>query len=604
VSLLIISLAALVLGPLVFRAAGAARASLAALDGFVVVAIVGLVVIHIIPHAVAAAGLGAIGFALLGLAGPGLIERSLRRAARYAHTATMVLAILGLTVHAFFDGVALAGSSDHGSGNMLAIAVVLHRLPVAITIWWLLRPSRGIGLALGALAALGAATVIGFSTGDAIAGMLEQRWLGFFQSLVAGSVLHVVFHQPHPALSPPATGRWRIYAGAGALVGLGMVLALSETHLPLHRVADGLDVGQTFVALTLETAPALLIAFAMAGMVQVLLPRASFAWMRRGSSVSQAVRGMAFGLPLPICSCGVIPIYESLVRAAVPATAAMAFLVATPELGLDAVLISLPLLGGELAIARVVAAVVVAILAGWLVGAVAGNRGAVAQVATPPGPEPPRGSLGARIREGLRFGFGEIVDHTGPWILLGIAVASLVEPMLHGDWLTTLPFGVDVALFAILGMPSYVCASGATPFVAVLLHKGISPGAALAFLLTGPATNVTTFGILSRLHGRRIALLFGGLVAAASIGLGVALNLILPEVSGIALHEAAVESPSVLAIGSAVAIGLIYLASVLRQGPRGYIRQVLQPYSESDDCGDCHDHDHDHDHGHDHGHDH
>jgi uncharacterized membrane protein YraQ (UPF0718 family) len=588
VSLLLISLAALALGPVLFRAAGSARSTLATLDGFVVVAIVGLVVIHIIPHAIAAAGLGAVGFALIGLAGPGLIEKWLHRAARYTHTATVVLAILGLTVHAFFDGVALAGPSDHGDGtDMLAIAVVLHRLPVAITIWWLLRPNRGIGLALGALVALGAATILGFSTGDAIAGMLEERWLGLFQSLVAGSVLHVVFHRPHPGVAPPATGPSRVYAGAGALIGLAMVVALSETHLPLQTVAAGLDVGETFLALTLESAPALLLAFAMAGIVQALLPRATFGWMRTGSATSESMRGMLFGLPLPICSCGVIPIYRSLIDNGVPAAAGMAFLVATPELGLDAVLISLPLLGGELAVARVIAAALVAFLVGRLVGALARNEQPVKVIAPT---DVARGSLISRFKDGLRFGFGEIVDHTGPWILLGLAVASIVEPMLHGDWLTALPLGVDVILFALLGMPSYVCASGATPFVAVLIHKGVSPGAALAFLLTGPATNVTTFGILSQLHGRRIALLFGGVVAAGSIGLGFAVNALLPEVSGIALHEAAGEEPSYFAISCAVALGLIYLASVLRQGPRGYIGQILTPYRGSADCDDdCHD---------------
>jgi hypothetical protein len=285
----------------------------------------------------------------------------------------------------------------------------------------------------------------------------------------------------------------------------------------------------------------------------------------------------------------VIPIYQSLTRAAVPGAAAMAFLVATPELGLDAVLISLPLLGPELAAARVAAAALVAFLAGWLVGRLA----RAPHVHAPGGATPTRGPWLARMRAGLAFGFGEIVDHTGPWLLLGLTIASLVEPMLHGAWIATLPFGVDVVMLALVGMPAYVCASGATPLVAVLIHKGVSPGAALAFLLTGPATNVTTFGVLSRLHGRRVAVAFAGLIACASIGLGMLVNLLLPGTGGIALHEAAVEEPGWLQVGSLFVLAGVFLMSLLRQGPRGFIGQVLEPYG--DEGHDDHDHDHDHD---------
>jgi len=590
-SLLLISLLALAAGPVLFRIAGKAQGSMAGLDGFIFVAIVGLITIHIIPHAIAAAGLGAIGFAVVGLLGPGLVERLLHKAARQAHTITVVLAIVGLTVHAFFDGAALAEPSVESGGQMLAVAVLLHRLPVAVTLWGVLRPGSLL-IAAGALIALGVATVLGYGAGHEFAHMLDEQWLGFFQSLVAGSVLHVVLHRPHPDISPLATGRGRFYAGAGAVIGLGMVIALSEIHLPLHSAPHGLDVADTFLVLALESAPALLLAFAMAGMVQVLLPRATMGWMRTGNSATESVRGMMFGLPLPICSCGVIPIYQSLIQQAVPASAAMAFLVATPELGLDAILISLPLLGPELTIARVAAAALVAFLVGWWIGKLTSDT--TPPVATPEPKTDDRSSLLSRLRSGLKFGFGEIVDHTGPWLLLGVAVASMVEPMLHGRWIAALPMGVDVILFALLGMPTYVCASGATPLVAVLIHKGVSPGAALAFLLTGPATNVTTFGILSRLHNRKIALAFGATVAAASIALGFLVNALLPTAGGLALHEVADEDPSWLAVGSLFLLGAIFLFSLLRQGPRGYIGQILSPYGDDDD--DCHDHDHGHSH--------
>jgi uncharacterized membrane protein YraQ (UPF0718 family) len=289
-----------------------------------------------------------------------------------------------------------------------------------------------------------------------------------------------------------------------------------------------------------------------------------------------------------------VPLYQTLVSSAVPATAAMAFLVATPELGVDSVLISLPLLGAAFTIVRLVAATLVAIVIGAVIG----------RLAVPP-PAPvvtdtaklvsPR-SLAARVRAGLRFGFGEVVDHTAPWILLGISIASLADPILKAQWIHALPPGADVVLFALLGMPMYVCASGATPLVAVLIHKGISPGAALAFLLVGPATNATTFGVLSRLHGSRLALWFGGAMAALAVGLGLAVNWFLPDLSGLALYQAAAEAPTSLQVACLGALTVVLAISVLRQGPRGFVAQILTPYG--DEADDHHDHDHDHDHHH------
>lgn len=386
-----------------------------------------------------------------------------------------------------------------------------------------------------------------------------------------------------------------MFAGMGAVIGLVLVALLADTHMPLQRSLGGIDFVNTFTTLTLESAPALLLAFALAGLVQVYLPQASLGWMRTGRPWRDSMRGVLFGLPLPICSCGVIPLYRSLINRGVPAAAAMAFLVATPELGLDAVLISLPLLGADMTVARVVASVAVALVVGAVVGTMADSvRAGVPAIASYGTQDVVRSTFWYRVRVGLRFGFGEIVDHIGPWLLLGLVIASFAEPLIEGEWITSLPFGVDVALFAVLGMPVYVCASGATPLIAVLIHKGISPGAALAFLLAGPATNVTTFGVLGNLHSRRIALLFAGTIAGMAIVLGLGLNLILDDVTGIELHESAEHEYGLFPILCLVALTLVFVASILRQGPRNFIGQVIAPFK------DDHDHDHNHDHDHDH----
>ena len=586
-TLLLISLLAFAVGPALYGMADRARASLAALDGFVMVAVAGLALVHIIPHAVVTAGAGALAVALAGFIGPGLVEHRLERAARQTHTAALALALSGLTVHEFFDGVGLARAFyDPLTGiSILAVAVVLHRLPIAITVWWLLRPLRGPRLAWAVLAALGAATVLGYASVDLVAGLVDTRWLGLLEALIAGSLLHVVVHRPSPLSAPDQGRRERLSAGIGALFGLAAVAALgSEHHIPLHG-HESIGFGDIFIALVMESAPWLLLAFALASAAQVVLPRASRSWMRSGNSTTEAMRGMAYGLRLPICACRVIPVYQSLVVQSVPAAAALAFLVATPALGIDSILISLPLLGGELTAVRAVAAALIALLIGAVLGHVVQRRwpGKSPDELTMIEQQPAR--LADRVRAGLRFGFGDVVDHTAPWIVFGIAVASLAEPALHDTWLAALPWGLDVLLFALLGMPFYVCASGATPLAAVLIHKGVSPGAALAFLLVGPVTNGTTFGVLSRLHSPRMALAFGAMLSGLTVGLGLLVNGFMPRSDGIALYAEASADASALQILALIAFTAVIALSVLRQGPRGFVAQILNPYGD-----DRHDH--------------
>jgi uncharacterized membrane protein YraQ (UPF0718 family) len=580
--LFLLSLLALVAGPLLYLGAGRERSALAALDGFVMVAVTALVLAHIVPEAVHSAGWPAIGLAAIGFVGPSWMEHTLERSARQAHTVALVAALVGLVVHELFDGVALAQPGTGAADSSLAIAVVLHRLPVAVTVWSLLRPSRGAAIAYGVLGAMGSATTAGFFLGESLATWLQAGWLGLFQAFVAGSLLHVIIHRPAPLALPAggASASWLRWSGAGGIAGLAAVIALSDPHGHFSSIASA-SFGGAFVILALESAPALLLAFVLAGVVQSVLPSAPLAWLRTGRPLTEALRGMAFGLPLPICSCAVVPLYQTLILRGVPTTAALSFLVATPELGIDAALISLPLLGASLALARLVGAAMVALVVGLLLGRLLeSNRPAC-------GDEVARAvadGFWARARAGAHYGFVEIVDHVGPWLVAGIAIAALLQPIFSAEWLHGWPAGIDVLLFALVAMPIYVCASGATPLAAVLIAGGVSPGAAIAFLLAGPATNITTFGVLSRLHGRNAALLFGVAILGLSVGLGVLVNTIVPAIAagpgGLGGEEA---HASWLQIGSLAVLVVVFALSVMRQGPRGFVEQVLDPYGGEDE---------------------
>lgn len=579
-NLLFACIASLILGPVVYVAARTRDALLAVIDGFVFMAISGLVLLYILPDSFASGGWLTLLFVLVGFFGPTLMEQNFKKAARQAHLAALVLGIVGLCLHSLIDGTALSAppESPVTHHNVLPYAVILHRFPVGLTIWWLLRPAYGIWTAGAILALMSGSTIAGFFLGPHLTTGLSTQGIAWFQALVGGSLLHVVMHQPHAkgadcgCASPLASNRH--FEGVGSVLGVALLLALLFGASLSGGPGGESEIARTFWVLSLESAPALLLAYIMAGMMSAFLSRSSVAWMRAGSSWSQALRGMAVGLPFPVCSCGVVPLYRALIRQGAPATAAMAFLIATPELGLDAVLISIPLLGAEMTLIRVLAAAAVALLVGRIVGPLVQTGGAFVTQ----GEERPEAmnslSILRRSWEGLKTGLGEVVDHTAPWIVLGLLIAAVAEPFLAAGWLQVVPKGIEVPLFALLGVPAYVCASGATPFVAVLLFNGVSPGAGLAFLLTGPATNVTTFGLLATLHGRRVALVFSLTIIVLALSLGYLVNFLLPETGGISLSTLEAEPATLIQTFSLTLLAAAYLFSLLRRGGRRFVGEL------------------------------
>ena len=514
-------------------------------------------------------------FVVLGFVSPTFAEKLFRRAAKHAHVVALALGLLGLSLHAVLDGAALAGSAF--GGDQLPTAVVVHRFPVGLTIWWLLRPHFGNVVAGLVLTLVAAATAAGYGLGPPVAEGLSGQSVAWFQAFVAGSLLHVVFHRPHldddtVKGDHEATSAPRL-EGAGAIVGVLLIVATLFPEVGTSDVQLGERIALTLLDLALESAPALLLAYVMAGLISTFMPASSLLWMARGGAGTQAVRGMAFGLPLPICSCGVVPLYRTLVLKGVPPSAAMAFLVATPELGLDAVFLSFPLLGLHMTLIRVAGAAVVALTVGWVVGRFTPTK----QPDTGPPEAEPSGAQPtpvARLRSGLRIGLRDVVDDTAPWILAGLGVAALATPLLEGGPLAAIPGGLDVILFALVGVPTYVCASAATPMVAAFISGGLSPGAALAFLITGPATNLTTFGVLTQLHGRRAAAIFSATIIGLSVTLGYLVNAFLGDIPRVSIQALALESASPLQTAALIGLVGLFAMSLLRRGPRGFLGEL------------------------------
>lgn len=193
---LLASLIALAVGPVVYTLA--ARGEWRLPDSLLAAAVAGLVLWEVLPEAVSDGGFWTIPFLGLGLVAPSLLERVSRPFARGTHAISLMLALLGLTLHAVLDGTALTLTEGRASGlGGLPLAVILHRIPVGLTLWLLMHSTGKVARA-GVFAVIGAATVIGFTIGPEILLTLSLPALARFQALVAGSLLHVLFHR-HPA---------------------------------------------------------------------------------------------------------------------------------------------------------------------------------------------------------------------------------------------------------------------------------------------------------------------------------------------------------------------------------------------------------------------
>lgn len=592
-NLLLLSFVALALGPLLVLLARRHASALVAIDSFCVIAISGFALLHLLPVSAQQAGWLVFPLALAGFIAPALAERGLHHHGTGLRRTVLVLAMLGIAAHSILDGLALSlghvcmSEHDHGHDHttdhvLLAWAVILHRIPEGLGIWWIVPRTLGTAAAVVVTLVSVLTTSFGFFVAPSILTDASTQGLALVQALLAGSLLHVVLHAHIPAPSDRPAGRWHlasVLGAAAAVFVLWRVIHLpSATHVHAEPGAEAHVHGssfEVFTALALESAPALLFAYLLVGLSNSFLPKGWLRGISKGSTLTQALKGVAIGLPLPVCSCGVVPLYREMIRQGASMAAAIAFLIATPELEIAAVVLTWQLLGPELAVGRVMMAALLALGVGMLVARMARQVASKPAEEQPTEPAAPSEPLGTRLVGALRFGFGPAIDNTATWILMGLLLSALLAPYIHQDWISALPQGLDVPIAALLGLPLYVCATGSTPLAAILLAQGVSPGAALALLLTGPATNVTTFGMLGRLHGRKVAVTFAAVMWIGTVLLGYATNALLPAPTRpgfLAEHH----HGTTLQYASLSVLALLFAISLLRQGVRPFLERLYE----------------------------
>lgn len=296
---------------------------------------------------------------------------------------------------------------------------------------------------------------------------------------------------------------------------------------------------QALWAIMLDLSPALLAGLLLAGLLHEYLPRGLIRQRLSASTMGSVFRAVMIGVPMPLCSCGVVPTAIGLKNDGASKGATTAFLISTPQTGVDSILVSASFLGWPFAIFKVIAAFVTGLIGGGLVNRLANDRVETAQPDLRSEEEREyRGRY--RVIAVMRYAIYDLLAAIDMWILVGILIAAAISIAFPPDYLTQVTwaqgFGGMLLVLAV-SLPLYICTTGSVPIAASLITAGMPLGSALVFLMAGPATNVATIGAVYRALGAKVLGLYIAVVVFMSIALGLSFDFLLGDVQQISAHR-------------------------------------------------------------------
>ncbi len=278
-------------------------------------------------------------------------------------------------------------------------------------------------------------------------------------------------------------------------------------------------------------APYLLFGFMVAGILYAFVPGKFYRNHLSRPGAWAVIKAALIGVPLPLCSCGVLPTAVSLRRNGASRGASTSFLIATPQTGVDSIAATYSLLGPAFAIIRPVAALVTAFIGGMLVNREEKQNAASCEMEVDTIDAPEADSFGAKIKAALRYGFVEMIQNIGKWLIIGLIIAAAITVFVPDGFFT---FFADYPLLSmiavvIVAVPMYVCSTGSIPIALSLMLKGLSPGAAFVLLMAGPAANFASIIIVSKSLGKKAAAIYLGTIVVGAIAIGMCIDYLMPR---------------------------------------------------------------------------
>jgi uncharacterized membrane protein YraQ (UPF0718 family)/copper chaperone CopZ len=278
---------------------------------------------------------------------------------------------------------------------------------------------------------------------------------------------------------------------------------------------------KSFIELLNEMSPYLLLGFLIAGVLHVFVPSKIYKKYLAGNNFHSVINAALLGVPLPLCSCGVIPTAMSLRKEKASKGAVTSFLISTPQTGIDSILATYSLLGLSFAIFRPLAAFVTGVLGGCLVNKFTKyddsniNNSCESDIKNK-----------NKIISVLKYSFVDMMEDIGGRLILGLLIAALITIAIPDSFF--LKFAeyhfLEMIIILIVAIPMYICSTGSIPVAAALMLKGVSPGAAFVLLMAGPATNIASLLVIKKSLGAKTLILYLISIIVGAIGFGLIID--------------------------------------------------------------------------------
>lgn len=273
--------------------------------------------------------------------------------------------------------------------------------------------------------------------------------------------------------------------------------------------------------------PYLLLGFFFAGILYAFIPQKKIQRYFSGKPLKSSVLASLFGIPLPLCSCGVIPTGTAFYKNGASKGGTVSFLISTPQTGVDSILATFSLMGLPFAIIRPLAALVTGISGGLITSTFTKNE---RETRTFEEQADAKKSLSKKIVDVFRYGFVEFIQDISKWLVIGLVLAAIISALIPNDFfaILNLPPIVQMLVILVVSIPLYICATGSIPLAAVLILKGISPGAAFVLLMAGPATNAATITMIGKVLGKKSLFTYLGTIIIGALTFGLLIDYALP----------------------------------------------------------------------------
>ena len=290
---------------------------------------------------------------------------------------------------------------------------------------------------------------------------------------------------------------------------------------------------QEVFTLITSMAPYLLLGFFLAGLMHAFIPPTLYHRYLGGASFRSVFNAALLGIPLPLCSCGVIPTAMSLHKEGASKGATVSFLIATPQTGIDSIIATYSLMGLPFALLRPFVALITALMGGGLVNMLETSDLTSTATASPPTPSanPTSPTFMQRLRSAFHYAFVEMMQDIGKWLVMGLIIAGLITVFVPNSFFALFadtPL-LSMLLVLVCAIPMYLCATGSIPIAITLMLKGLSPGTALVLLMAGPAVNAASLLVINKVMGRRALLLYLLSIVMSAVIFGLGMDYLLPS---------------------------------------------------------------------------